>query len=67
MRYGVIGRLLVGEFCLDELAVEAGDVGNRFVLGANGFAGTRVGAVAETELVHLGHHGLARFAASGRP
>lgn len=53
-----INQGLVCQLSLDELAVHAGDVGDAFVLGTNGFASTRVGAVAETELIHLGHHGL---------
>ena len=49
---------LVGQFCLDELAVQAGDVGDGFALRTNGLAGTGVGAVTETEFVHLGYHCL---------
>ena len=48
--------LLFREFCVDKLAVEAGDVAQRNVLGAFGGACTGVGAVAETELVHFAHH-----------
>ena len=51
-------QLLVGQLSLDELAVQAGDVGDGLALGADGFAGTGVGAVAEAEFVHLGYHGL---------
>ena len=47
----------VGELGLDELAVEAGDIAQRDVLGTLGRTGTGIGAVAETELVHLAHHG----------
>ncbi len=50
--------ILVGELCLDQLAVEAGDVGDGLVLRADGLASTGVGAVAEAELVHLGNHVL---------
>ena len=49
---------LVCQFCLDHLAVEAGDVGDGLVLRADGLAGTSVGAVTETEFVHLGNHVL---------
>ena len=49
---------LISQLCLDELAVEAGDVGDSFALGAYGFAGTGVGAVAKAEFVHLGYHSL---------
>ena len=49
---------LVGQLCLDELAVQAGDVGDGFVLWAHGLAGAGVGAVTEAELVHLSHHCL---------
>lgn len=41
----------------DENTVEPSDVGRRNLLGTNGLAGIGVGAVAETEFVHLGHHG----------
>ena len=49
---------LVGELCLDHLAVEAGDVGDGLVLRADSLAGTGVSAVTEAELVHLGNHVL---------
>lgn len=49
---------LVGQLGFDELAVEAGNVGDGLVLGTYGFAGTGVGAVTETEFVHLGYHGF---------
>lgn len=49
-------RGLVFELGLEELAVEASDVGDGDTFGALGFAGTSVGAVAETEFVHLGNH-----------
>ena len=49
-------RGLVFELGLEELAVEASDVGDGDTFGALGFAGTGVGAVAETEFVHLGNH-----------
>ena len=44
------------EFGVDELAVEAGDVAQRNALGTFSGAGTGVGAVAEAEFVHFGHH-----------
>ena len=47
---------LIGEFGADVFAVQASDVGDRFVLGADGFASTGVGAVTKSEFVHLGHH-----------
>ena len=49
---------LVGDFGAEELTVETCDVAQLDVLGALGSAGTGVGAVAESEFVHLGHHGL---------
>ena len=49
---------LVSELCLDELAVEASDIGDRLVLRALSLAGAGVGAVAEAEFLHLGNHGL---------
>ena len=49
---------LVCHLGLDHLAVEAGDVGDGLVLGADSLAGTSVGAVAEAEFVHLGNHVL---------
>ena len=41
----------------DKVAIHATDVVELDILGAFGCAGTGVGAVAESELVHLGHHG----------
>lgn len=49
---------LVSELCLDELAVEASDVSDRLVLRALSLASAGVGAVTETELLHLGDHSL---------
>ena len=49
---------LVSELSLDELAVEASDVGDRLVLRALSLASTSVGAVTEAELLHLGDHCL---------
>lgn len=49
-------RGLIVELCLDELAVQASDVGYPFVLRTNSFAGTRIGTVAEPQLVHSGYH-----------
>ena len=49
---------LIAKFSLNELAVQACDVGDGFALGADGLAGTGVGAVAEAQFVHLGHHVL---------
>lgn len=49
---------LVSELCLDELAVEASDVGDRLVLRALSLASAGVSAVTETELLHLGDHSL---------
>ena len=49
-------RGLIVELCLDELAVQAGNVGYPFVLRTNSFAGTRIGTVAEPQLVHSGYH-----------
>ena len=47
---------LVFDFCAKELAVEARDVAQLDVLRALGSAGTGVGAVTESEFVHLGNH-----------
>ena len=47
----------VRELRLFKLAVEAGDVAQRDVLGAFGCACAGVGAVAEAKFVHLHHHG----------
>ena len=49
---------LIGEFSLDHLAVQASDVGDGLVLRADSLAGAGVGAVTETELIHLGDHVL---------
>ena len=49
-------RELFRAFGFDKLAVEAGDVAQRDVLGALGSTGTSVGAVTEAELIHLGDH-----------
>ena len=58
LHISVINTILVFELCLEELAVEAGDVrqANRF--RALGSAGTGVGTVTESEFVHLSHHGF---------
>ncbi len=42
---------------LDKLPVEAGDIGDRDLLGAGGLAFPFVTAVAESQLIHLLHHG----------
>ena len=52
---GETGRS-VSTLGFDEFAVEAGDVAQRNVLGTFGCAGTGVGAVAESEFVHLVDH-----------
>ena len=49
---------LICQLCLDELAVQAGDVGDGLVLRAHSLAGAGVGAVAEAKLIHLGDHRL---------
>jgi hypothetical protein len=49
---------LVGELGRNELAVQTGDIGNRLVLGALSLASAGIGAVAKSELFHLGHHVL---------
>ena len=51
------GIALFGKLGVEVLAVEAGNVAQGDVLGTFGGAGTGVGAVAEAQLVHLGHHG----------
>ena len=52
---------LVSELCLDELAVEASDIGDRLVLRALSLASAGVGAVAEAKLLHLHNHRLGAF------
>ena len=47
----------IGTLCLDELAVEAGDVAERDVLGTLSRTSSGVGTVAEAKLVHLADHG----------
>lgn len=59
--------LLVFELRGEELAVQARDVRDRNRLGALGLAGTRVGAVAEAQLVHLGDHRLGAACTLTRP
>ena len=54
----LLNRILVSQLCLDELAVQAGDVGDGLVLRADSLASAGVGAVTEAELVHLGNHVL---------
>ena len=49
---------LVGQLCLEVLAVEASDVADAYALGALGLAGTCVGAVTEAELIHTSEHSL---------
>ena len=56
---------LVSELCLDELAVQASDIGDRLVLRALSLASAGVGAVAEAEFLHLGHHGLGTLGSLG--
>lgn len=64
------GIALFGKLGVEVLPVEAGNVAQGDVLGTFGGAGTGVGAVAEAELVHLGHHGagatLALYLALGQ-
>lgn len=48
----------VCEFCLDVFAVEAGDVGDCLALRTYGLTCTGVGAVSESEFVHLCNHCL---------
>ena len=48
----------VSELGLDNLAVEASDVGDSLALRADCLAGAGVGAVAEAKLVHLNDHVL---------
>ena len=49
---------LIGQLGLDELAVQAGDIGDGLVLRANGLTSTGVGAVAEAGLFHCHYHCL---------
>ena len=46
----------VGDLCAKILAVEASDIGDGDVFGTLGLTRTCVGAVTESELVHLGNH-----------
>ena len=54
----LLRRSLVLELCREELAVQTGDMRDGNLLGALGLAGSRVGAVAEAQLVHFGDHRL---------
>lgn len=49
---------LVSQLSLEELAVQAGNIGDRLALRADCLASTSVGAVAEAQLVHLSQHVL---------
>ena len=49
---------LVGKLSLEVLAVEASDVADAYALGTLGLAGTGVGAVTESELIHTSEHSL---------
>ena len=55
---GDLNLVLVCQFCFDELSVESGNIGDGFVLGTYSLAGAGVGAVAKSQFLHLGHHGL---------
>ena len=48
----------VAQLGSDELAVEAGNIADADALGALGLAGAGVGAVTESQLIHLGEHSL---------
>ena len=54
------GRL-VCKLSLDELTVQAGNVGDRLVLRALSLASAGVGTVTESELFHLHNHCLGAF------
>jgi len=54
----LLRRSLVLELGRKELAVQTGDMRDGNLLGALGLAGSRVGAVAEAQLVHFGDHRL---------
>ena len=56
---------LVCQLCLDELAVQAGDVGDGLILRADSLAGASVGAVTEAELFHAHHHCLGTLGCLG--
>jgi len=43
-------------FCHHILAVHAGDVRHGYFLGAFGFAGVGIGAIAKTQFVHFRYH-----------
>lgn len=61
----IIAIISVCQFCLDELTVQAGDVGDGLVLRTNSLAGTCVGAVAEAKLLHLHDHCLSALSCLG--
>ena len=48
----------VAQLGSDELAVQAGDIADADALGALGLAGAGVGAVTESQFIHLGEHSL---------
>ena len=48
----------VAQLGSDELAVQAGYIADADALGALGLAGAGVGAVTESQFIHLGEHGL---------
>ncbi len=48
----------VAQLGSDELAVQAGDIADAYALGTLGLAGAGVGAVTESQLIHLGEHSL---------
>ena len=50
--------ILVSQLGLDELAVQAGDVGDGLVLRADSLAGASIGAVTKAEFFHSHHHVL---------
>ena len=49
-------RRLISQLCLQELTVQAGDVGDRLVLRTNSLASTSVCTVTEAELIHACNH-----------
>ena len=50
--------LSVGQLSLDELTVEASNIGYALTLGTYSLASTCIGTVAESQFIHLGHHSL---------
>ena len=55
-RLFLVNEVSVFQLGNDELAIQAGNVADADALGALGLAGAGVGAVTESQLIHLGEH-----------